>query len=39
MVGTFVVKVFLLLILNFLGTFLQNKKIIFKKTLNAIHNQ
>ena len=33
MVGTFVVKVFLLFILNFLGTFLQNKKIIFKKRI------
>ena len=33
MVGTFVVKVFLLFILNFLGTFLQNKKIVFKKRI------
>ena len=31
MVGTFIVKVFLLFILNFLGAFLQNKKIIFEK--------
>ena len=38
MVGTFIVKVFLLFILNFLGAFLQNKKIIFKKEKKLVYS-